>query len=1615
MQYLQKKTGTTVRLDRISIGLPRDISLEHLYVEDLNGDTLLFAKKLEVDVQLFKLIQNKLEIQYLGLEKIRANISRKSPDTTFNFSFLMNAFMSEQEKPEEKIEKDSTATLKFAIDRIKLEDIGIAYRDDLSGNEALVRLGLLDTRLKVVDPEQQQYAVRKLLLSNTSVKYAQKNMPELAPPAKSEVATAKTAAAILPTIAVDDFAFKNVKVDYDDQQLVIRTLATLQDLTLKGVVLDLNKNNYAIEEIAMKNNQVAFGMKPSEKVPDTSSVSAPLSVKIGKINLSNNDLMYDVIGAKRIAKGMDFNHLALSDLHVDLRELVFNPDKITANVRQVSLKEKSGFIIEKLKGEAIYTSKQMALKNFEFRTPHTRVINETDIRFDRIEDLTKHPERVELDLHFDQTTLGIQDASFFSQTIPSHYLNEKIKLNAQIKGKLSDFSINQLQLQGLKNLQADMQGRVVNVMDPQKAFLDLQIRKLYLSKGDVLALAPPKSLPEQIQLPDYIDARGAFKGSMEQFESHLNVRSDLGRIALNAQMTGGKGREDYQANLQLIDFDAGRLLKQDSLGRVSASAHVKGLGLDPKTLQADIKARIINATYQNYTYRNLLVEGQYKEQEIKVKSQLPDSNLHFNLAAEASLAGKYPAIKAILKLEQADLERLHFSKNELRLAGELRADFSTADPDYLNGTLFATKLQIVKEGKRAFIDTIALKSVASATENRLNLQSDFLKANLEGKYQLSQLGQAVTNTLHRYYSFGERKSISPQRLKFELHVSQPPFLADLLPALKTFKASRISGFLDTEQDSLEMDAVFPKIVYQNFDIDSVRLVIGQEEDKLAYSLGIRQLQSPSIALYRTEVSGEAAENILKLTVFLRDQQLKNKYQIGGTLESLDKNFKFHIVPDQLVLNYDKWKISKDNYLQFGESGILAHQFNLSQNGQALRINSETSRPGAPLEINFRDFELATLFRFAETDSTLLGGRINGSVNASNLTDDLRFEGGLKIDRLRYQKDQLGNLDIKVNNHTANAYEIEAVLSGVHELQAKGFYYTQAKEAFDLQLLINKIQLKELESLSMGQLKQGKGYLSGSFDLKGNTDAPRINGSLKFNDVGFNVAYINSYFTMPNQQIDVTPQSVLFNNFTLIDSLQQKAIINGQLQISELSNMGFNLDVRTQNFRAIHSTAADNEMIYGTVFLTSNIRVRGDMNQPDVNMSVTVNKGTDFYYALPVNDPSVIQQEGIVQFIDADAPPFNGEKALEVDSVSKSPVKGLNLVADITINPEAELSVVVDAENGDMLKVKGNAELNATMDPSGKISLTGRYEMTEGSYNLTVNPLGKRPFTLEKGSSIVWTGEPTAANVNITAVYEVSAAPIDLINDPENMQAKTKLPFQVFLMMKGELMKPDISFKLDLPESQRSALGGIVYTQLQIVNRDENELNKQVFALLALNRFMANNPFQSLAGGGGGVSSYARSSVSKLLTEQLNNLASDLIQGVELNFDVNSSEDYSSGSLEQKTDLEVGLSKRLLNDRLTVTVGSSFAIEGGNNTNNTKDAANIAGNVNVEYALSADGKYRLRAYRRNQNESVIDGQIIETGLGFTIVVDYNRFREIFQNRSKRWRNQMEQRPRNESNQ
>jgi hypothetical protein len=225
----------------------------------------------------------------------------------------------------------------------------------------------------------------------------------------------------------------------------------------------------------------------------------------------------------------------------------------------------------------------------------------------------------------------------------------------------------------------------------------------------------------------------------------------------------------------------------------------------------------------------------------------------------------------------------------------------------------------------------------------------------------------------------------------------------------------------------------------------------------------------------------------------------------------------------------------------------------------------------------------------------------------------------------------------------------------------------------------------------------------------------------------------------------------------------------------------------------------------------------------------------------------------------------------------------------------------------------------------------------------------------------------------------------------------KLPFEVHLKMTGELMQPTLEFDIVLPSDKNYGVSNDIITQvdsrLEQIRQEPGETNRQVFALLLLNRFVGQNPLAS-SSPIFSASSYARQSVSKLMTEQLNKLAAGLIDGVDLNFDVTSTDDYTTGEQRSRTDLNIGVSKRLLNERLTISVGSNFELEG---PKNSQKVSNVFGDLSINYSLSKDGRYMLRFYRKNQYEGIVDGYIIETGISFNISVDYNRFVDLFRKR------------------
>ena len=539
---------------------------------------------------------------------------------------------------------------------------------------------------------------------------------------------------------------------------------------------------------------------------------------------------------------------------------------------------------------------------------------------------------------------------------------------------------------------------------------------------------------------------------------------------------------------------------------------------------------------------------------------------------------------------------------------------------------------------------------------------------------------------------------------------------------------------------------------------------------------------------------------------------------------------------------------------------------------------------------------------------------------------------------------------------------------------------------------------------MGGLNKASGSLSGKFSLKGTMDKPDLNGDFKFNQAMITPKAIDNDFIIDDQDIQIVSDNIKLNNLSILDSAKNKLILNGSINCPDLRDYSFDLTITANNFRALNSTKRDNQLFHGKLFFNCNLNVKGTSSSPVVDGTIKVNDKTDLTIVIPEDQPGVENKEGVIEFVNKRVPAAD---TLSPDTIMvKTGIKGADISANIIIDSNALLNIIIDQNSGDALVIKGRATLVGGSDQSGKTTLTGTYQIASGSYDLSFSLL-KRTFKIQNGSTIVWTGEPTKANLNINAIMLASTAPIDLVDDQLAQSSSTvrntylqKLPFEVHLIIKGELLRPQISFDIVLPEDKSYSVSKDVITtveaKLDQLRLDSGELNKQVFALLLLNRFVGDDPFASDQAGMN-AESLVRASVSKILSQQLNRLASSLIKGVDVSFDLQSTDDYTTGQLQNRTDLNVAVSKRLLNDRLTVTVGSDFELEGPQNASN--QGSDLIGNLAVDYKLSKDGRYALRAYRKNDYDDIVEGYVVETGMGFIITVDYNKFGEIFKKKKK----------------
>lgn len=1616
VNYLHNKIHTRVEIGKVELNFPTAISLQDVFLEDQKEDTLLYGNKITVDISMLRLLAGKVNIKEINLDGIVGKVKRLAPDSVFNFQYIIDAFASKETSKPSK--KEDSSPMEIDIHTIVLNHSHIIYKDDPTGNDLDLRIGHFNTEIKTFDIPHLLFNISTIEAKQVSGHFYQLE------PLQKEVTDVigenaqkedKSLQLINKEIKLSDINFQ-----FNSEPSHLKSSYIIGNATLRPEKLDLKNMLFSMKEATLENSHIQIATDRSKvNIPakDTVSTAPPppgITVLTKKITIKNSSFKFDDESQPRIPKGIDYAHLNLTDITVKGEDVRYSGDTTHAILTSATLKDQSGFVLNNMQVEFTMTSSGISLKNMMIKTPGSLLRKSVSIHYPSLEVLSKDPGLLSMDIDLEKSRLSIKDLLLFLPDLGKQISlspEETIYVDTRITGTVGKMNIQRLTLHGLSATNISLKGSISGLPDPEKMVANLDVQQFKTSEKDIKALLPANTVPANITFPDHLALTGRFHGGMKNMETDLQLSSPLGNATLQGTAADLSDQKDatYDLKISASKIQLNHILQNPELGLLSGTFNIKGKGLDPKTAHTTFRVDLPVVTYHQYTYRNIQASGNLENARYQLNTSVDDPNLSVKMEASGMLKNTYPTLKLKGTIDSIRTLPLHFTQDVLKYHGNVFADFSNLNPDSLNGKLIVSNSILFNKHNRMVLDTLQLIA-GTGVEDSLILISSPASFALKGKYKLSQLGTIFQQAIDPYFSvstLADSVSLAPYHFTVQGNLMENPAIKTFMPKLKNMKPINLQGAFSSDS-GWHLTVQAPHINYDSMVINDVNFRVGTDDSMLAFSASMGRLHSgTSMDVYQTRLDGTVAHNKLNFALNIRDALSKNKYHLEGELQKSDTaDYVFSLSPDSLLLNYDNWKSAPKNSITYKNGNIYASGFKLSNNGQGLSLESQGNTLQNPLRISFTDFKLATLTGFVQPDSTKINGILNGSAVIRDLSTDPVFTADLMVTDLSMYQDTLGNLSAKVHNNNENQYHAEISLEGRgNDLKVSGDYFTKPSgSSFDFVANFNRFQMSSLEGLTQGAIRDGRGYVFGKVSIKGTTDKPEINGNIKFHNTSFVPVVLNNVFKIDKESVAlIQNKGILLHTFTIRDTNNNKLVLTGSVLTDDWTNFRFDLGIKANHFQAINSTAKDNELFYGKMIFSTNLTIKGTPAHPVVDGSLVINKNTEFSIVIPQEAPGIARRKGIVRFVDYSAKAEDSLFMAPYDSLKQAPLVGYDVSLNISIEKEATFNVVVDEANGDFLQLQGTGQLTGGIDASGKITLAGTYEIEKGSYSLSFNFL-KRKFLIQKGSKITWTGEPMTAQLDLTAIYVANTPPYNLVQDLMEtvpVTFKQKLPFSVNLHMEGELLKPVISFDIVLPDDKNYLVGADVISttrdRLAQLRQDPDEMNKQVFALLLLNRFVGQNPFES-GSSSMSATTFAKQSVSRLLSEQLNNLTEGLIAGVDFNFDLATSEDYTTGAKKDRTDLNVGVTKNLFNNRLSVTVGSNFELEGPQVSKGQQN--NLAGNISINYKLSKDGRYMLRAYRKNDFTGVVEGYVVETGVAFLITLDYNKLREIFHSREKR---------------
>lgn len=1277
----------------------------------------------------------------------------------------------------------------------------------------------------------------------------------------------------------------------------------------------------------------------------------------------------------------DEEHIRIQDLNATINNANFVADTIKATV-QLSLKERSGFVIKKLATQFRMTPQIMEFAALSLKTNNSNIGNYYAMEYkDFIPDFRAYMSKVTMKANITKSIVASDDIAYFAPALNN--VDQKIATSFRFNGTVDDFKVDALAAQ---YGQSFVKGAIAMQGIPDMKQTVIQVNQIN-AKTNIIDLG--SWMPEIKELKNVpIEAlgnlyfQGNLNGTIYDFITKGSITTDIGTAVTSIRLQFPTNSEPvYEGNLVASKLNAGKLFKIPSLGLLNFTGKIAGSSFNLDKIKTNIEGQIDSIQYNGYTYAQIQTNGILQKQSYNGSIKIKDPNINFISNLEVDFKQSTPTFNAVGDLTNANLNALKFSNNQIQLTGLLDVNFSGSNIDNFIGSAKFYNGKLKSTTNTINFDSIAVKSAITRGNKQITLSSDDIKASITGKFNIDQLPNSVQYFLQGYFpNYIKNLKEAPvnQQFSFEVNTAYfEPYIRIFRNEFSGFNNMYVNGAINTDKKALQLQAKIPYAQWKNYAISNGLIGGNGNKDSLKLDLTASafnltdsfQLNSPKL-----RITTSKDQSLFNLNAESRSALSYISFE--GKVNTYTDGLSIQWAPSYFILNEKKWTIQNQGEISIRKNNTYAKQFSISQGLQKIAVQNH------PNDVNGLQVKLDQVILGDITNLFFsypkLEGLTNATINLNKINDQFSLNINSAIDQFSFNNTLLGNTTLKA------AYDAKTGIvpfdlncpNNTYHLAAKGSYaILDSVNPLDATLTLQQSDFGLVQEFIGGVLTDLKGKATGAIHFGGRIENPDLRGEATIQDGAFKVDYTKVNYFIPTAKIQFTDEGIDFGTIQVKDKLNRFAQFKGKILHQRFKHLVYDMDMQSSKIELLNMDVIDNSNFYGQAVGKAAMTIKGPEENIRMSINAEVNDSSHIY--LPNTTSKETGQSEFIVF-----------KKLGKSILSNAETPTYNLVVDLDVSADnkTQIDVILDELTGDVIKAVGNGRIKIRAGNIEPLTMRGKYNIEKGKYDFNFQSFIRKPFELipEAGNFIEWTGNPYEADIHVDARYTAERVSLnELVGNANFSNAVKSYRGNVFVIaaLRNKLARPDIQFTLAFPPGNPISTDNEFSQFISRLERDDNEIIKQVSFLIVFNSFAPVGFNTGNSNNAYSVTTIGINSISQLLTKEINKSVTNLLNKVtgdqSLRFDIGSKV-YNSGNLLDPTGSGIAInSNKIDRQRVNLKFGRSFFNDkiivnlGGDFDFNLRSASSIENNnfqwlpdVNIEFVLTKDRKLRAIVFNRN---------------------------------------------------